>query len=171
MHARRSSSNNIFGSYYDNFLDRLRQAPMRSPSVFNFYQPDFSPPGPLQQNGLLAPVSQLFDTESMVAMATTHEEFIQRFHDDANNSFPNNPSSFLLDTSAYQALLSDDLRDLDDLIERLNLVFMAGGMSEDMKQVLRDVHDPAEYLATQKWQVVIDLVNIIALSPQFGFQQ
>jgi len=40
-------------------ITKLGQAPYRSPSVFNFFQPEYSPSGPVDQIGLLAPEAQL----------------------------------------------------------------------------------------------------------------
>jgi len=48
---------------------------------------------------------------------------------------------------------------------------MGGGMSDEMRQVLMEVHDPNVYLVQDKWQIVIDLLNIIMLSPQYWVQK
>lgn len=172
LHARRrTSNNNMFDAYDDIFLARLGQFPLHASSVFNFYQADFSPSGPLNESGLLAPESQLIDSESVVSIATTGEEYIQRHHDNAGNSFASSGDDLLINSRPLELLIPDDLRDIDDLIERLNIVFLGGAMSDEMRQILRDVHDPSLYLVEDRWQVVIDLVNIIGLSPQFMIQK
>jgi len=168
---RRTENNNFFGAYDESFLRRLKQFPLRAKSVFNFYQADFSPSGPLANADLLAPQSQLIDNESVVSMATVFEEYLQRHHDDASNDFANSSTGILFNTRPLQGLVPDSLRNPDDLIERLNLVFLGGAMSDEMRQVLRDVHDSDLYLVDEKWEVVIDLANIIMLSPQFMVQK
>jgi hypothetical protein len=35
------------------------QFPLAAPSVFNFYQPDYGPPGPVAEVGLVAPEFQI----------------------------------------------------------------------------------------------------------------
>lgn len=45
-------------------LDHLQQ-PFNSPSVFNFFLPGYSPPGPLTQEGLVAPEFQLANDSSL----------------------------------------------------------------------------------------------------------
>jgi hypothetical protein len=45
-------------------LDHLQQ-PFNSPSVFNFFLPGYSPPGPLTQAGLVAPEFQLANDSSL----------------------------------------------------------------------------------------------------------
>ena len=176
LHARRKVSNrNLFSAYDDGFLERLRQQPLKAPSVFNFYQPDFSPPGVFRDDGLVAPVAQLMDTESVIGIATVHEEYVQRHHDDASNTFATSLETFLLNTQDWQTLVSDDLSSFDDLIERLNVVFLAGAMTDEMRDVLRAVHSSSNpnssYLVQHKWQIVIDLLNIIMVSPQFMVQK
>ena len=176
LHARRKVSNrNLFSAYDDGFLERLRQQPLKAPSVFNFYQPDFSPPGVFRDDGLVAPVAQLMDTESVIGIATVHEEYVQRHHDDAGNTFATSLETFLLNTQDWQTLVSDDLSSFDDLIERLNVVFLAGAMTDEMRDVLRSVHSSSNpnssYLVQHKWQIVIDLLNIIMVSPQFMVQK
>lgn len=172
LYARRKTTNsNLFGPYYDVFARRLKQKPLRARSVFNFYQPDFSPPGILTQRGLLAPEAQLIDFESSIGIASTTEEYIQRHHDDANNDFARSATDMLINTAQYQQLVPQNLRNPEALIERLNLVFMGGAMSDEMKQILLDVHDPDVYLVKDKWEVVIDLANVILLSPQYWVQK
>ncbi len=171
MNARRKVTNrNLFDAYDDVFLDRLGQFPLRAQSVFNFYQPDFSV-GLFRQLGLVAPVAQLFDTQSLIGIATAYEEYIQRHHDNAGNDFATSNSDLLLDTADWEALIPNDLSSIEALIDRMDLVFMAGAMTEEMRQVLRDMHSGPSYQVTDKWRIVIDLLNVIMLSPQFSVQK
>ena len=59
LHLHRAFGARASGGYYDIWdlsdPDALGQAPMRAPSVFNFYDRDFSPAGPLGQAGLAGP--------------------------------------------------------------------------------------------------------------------
>ncbi len=57
------------GTYWNNGYDLLwemGQSPMYSPTVFNFYQPDHQPIGPLTDDGLVAPEFQIFNTLTSV---------------------------------------------------------------------------------------------------------
>lgn len=47
----------------------LGQNPLRSPSVFNFFAPSYTPPGPLQQAGLVAPEFQITDETTVTGYA------------------------------------------------------------------------------------------------------
>ncbi len=61
-------------AYYDytRMTPAFGQWPLNSPSVFNFYRPEYSPPGPLRSAGLVAPEFQI--THEFTA-AATHNEF------------------------------------------------------------------------------------------------
>ena len=47
------------------YLDHVEE-PLRSPSVFNFYQPSYSPPGMLNEAGLFAPEFQIINAGSAI---------------------------------------------------------------------------------------------------------
>ncbi len=51
--------------------NRLSQAPLQSPSVFNFFSPTFSQPGMLRDQGLLSPEFQIHNESSMVTITST----------------------------------------------------------------------------------------------------
>ncbi|HEX2749321.1 MAG TPA: DUF1800 family protein, partial [Verrucomicrobiales bacterium] len=63
--ARAFNAYTASGWYYlDAFtLDHV-QEPMKSPSVFNFYLPDYAPPGTLVEHGLVAPEFQIINATS-----------------------------------------------------------------------------------------------------------
>ncbi len=59
LHLHRAFGARASGGYYNIWdlsdPDALGQAPLKAPSVFNFYDRDFSPAGPLGQAGLVGP--------------------------------------------------------------------------------------------------------------------
>ncbi|TAG46215.1 MAG: DUF1800 family protein [Betaproteobacteria bacterium] len=64
------------GRYFIDGLDSveygLNQGPLQSPSVFNFYHPEFSPPGPVQRANATAPE---FEITTTTAIASTQNYF------------------------------------------------------------------------------------------------
>ncbi|MES2982244.1 MAG: DUF1800 family protein [Verrucomicrobiota bacterium] len=59
-------------NYYINLQYTLpEQAPLLSPSVFNFYQPGYSNPGPIARAGLLSPEFQIFAETNALRQANT----------------------------------------------------------------------------------------------------
>jgi len=59
LHLHRAFDARTSGGYYDIWdlsdPDHLGQMPLKAPSVFNFYDRDFAPAGPVGQAGLVAP--------------------------------------------------------------------------------------------------------------------
>jgi len=114
-------------NYYSSYW--LAQAAMRAPSVFNFFRPDYHPPGEISDAHLVAPEFQI-----------TNETFVNRT---ANimlyllfDGYPGSP-----DASSTTMVLNFD-RELalaahpDQLVSHLNLLFMSGQMSLEMRQGL-----------------------------------
>ena len=62
-HAFNASAQSGYYALDAFYLDHVEE-PMRSPSVFNFYQPSYSPPGMLNEAGLFAPEFQIINAGS-----------------------------------------------------------------------------------------------------------
>ena len=62
---------NQFGDYFyvmQCFGRNTGQAPMESPSVFNFFLPDYQPPGPIGQNYLVGPEFQILNATNAIGL-------------------------------------------------------------------------------------------------------
>ncbi len=106
------------GNYWRPERDFL-QAPMRSPTVFNFYRPDFSPVGELRDAGLEAPEFGITTTTSITTATNTLFSMIfARW--DAQSSIDIAPLISIAD-------------DPEKLVDELDLVFLAGAMPESMR--------------------------------------
>ncbi|WP_144375362.1 DUF1800 domain-containing protein [Thiolapillus brandeum] len=110
----------------------LAQAPLRSPSVFNFFTPGFAPPGEISERGLVAPEFQI-----------TNETYVSRT---ANKIWYLLFQGYRGSPYASADAMELDLNPLIDLADRpqalldyLDLLFMAGQMSDGMRDVLMDV--------------------------------
>jgi hypothetical protein len=83
----------------------------------------------------------------------------------AHNQDPE-PNHILIEHNDEAAMLEDDV---DALITHLNLVLMAGSMSENYQNILKDALALNPYLnANEK---VANLIFLIISSPQFAVQQ
>ena len=76
MAVNRSS---IFDSYFEFFAQYgiPEQAPLLSPSVFNFFQHVYSSPGRIATSGLLSPEFQIFSETTAIAQANSFHGTIQ----------------------------------------------------------------------------------------------
>lgn len=101
----------------------LVQAPLRAPTVFNFFPPDYARPGVLAAAGLASPEFQIMTDTSGITMPNF-------FHFYIYNPKPALPTA---DNREAVYLRPDTLlalaRTPEPLVEQLNLLFCAGGMS------------------------------------------
>jgi len=150
-------------------FEQLEQTPLSAPSVFNFFRPDFSPQGVLSQNGLFSPESQLLTSTSIVTMGSTFTDF-SLISNQAQN--PNSATFTAIATDHLEALVPDDLTRPEALIEHLNIVLLAGTMTDEMREVLLNLHSgPDGYVPLNKLAVVNDILYLISLSPDFNVQR
>ena len=125
--------NGYRGLYDFSAATLLNQNPLRAPSVFNFYPPDYSPAGPLAQNGLLGPEFAITNSTSVAGFADFSKwGIIGGF--DHGSSTPGN--RMIPDTAFYLALATSP----QELIDELDLLLCAGGMNTAFKaQVVQSV--------------------------------
>ena len=118
------------------------QAPMNSPSVFNFFSPDYQVPGPIAQAGLKSPEFQI--TTETTATKTA-----------------NYLTSLIFDNKVTLNLSYDETLAADpaQLVDHLNSLLMAGNMSPTMRTTLINIITQIpEKSATERVKMAIDLV-------------
>jgi uncharacterized protein (DUF1800 family) len=105
----------------------LGEAALRSPTVFNFFEPDYVLPGTLAAAGLHAPEYQIFTDTTAITVPNELQRYLYT---------PNPPPEATL------ALKLDPLLPLartpDPLLDYLSLVFCGGGMPADFRQHIAD---------------------------------
>ena len=111
---------------WGNFYDSARQLPSYSPSVFNFYRPEYRAPGLLTQNSLAGPVFQITDSFSVIAFPNELWRLVENgFSLWSEYRFP-------LDLSGSVALAATP----ELLVDRLNALFCAGQMSAATRAII-----------------------------------
>ena len=131
-------------------LDHL-QDPMNSPSVFNFFLPSHSPPGPITQQGLVAPEFQIINASSAISApnyflnaignndlhrwGTANTNYTVRLNTDTELSMIVPTAQINLDTpSATPA-------DLDPLLRHLSMTLTGGTLTPRQFQIIREAVD------------------------------
>jgi len=121
FHATSSSGRFLVGNT-DSTTGALTQTPMRSPSVFNFYRPDYQPPNSaIFAAGLFAPEMQITEETSVVGYLNYMRNAIQ--------SGTGEGREIKADYTAELALV--DTPEL--LLDRVNLLLMQNQMSPDLR--------------------------------------
>ncbi len=159
--------------YYalDSFTLDHNQEPLKAPSVFNFYLPAYSPPGPLSQAGLVAPEFQIVNASS----ATSAPNY---FWDALRGSLhrwgsANPDRSVTLNLTQEQALSGTTAPlDPDPLLRRIDLALTGGTLTPRNFQVIREalvrVGPPTWEWEKERVRLAIYLV---VTSPEFCVQR
>lgn len=129
--------------YYMNMQYSLtHQAPLRSPSVFNFFQPDYLPSGTLADAGLVAPEFQITSETTTILQANTEHHLVHWGQWTPREDAEGNHYSIRLDYADEIALLQNTslpfADNLETLLQHLNLKMLAGQMSPELDQAIRD---------------------------------
>ncbi len=109
----------------------LWQTPLRAKSVFNFYTPDYQPPGSaLKAQGLVAPEMQITTASSVADMADLFDTALQvGGWTDCCSDVQRNTFYTKFDYSEYLPLVTNP----NALFDKLNLFFMAGQMPQSLR--------------------------------------
>jgi uncharacterized protein (DUF1800 family) len=105
----------------------LGQNPMRAPSVFNWFRPDYAPPGEVMTRGLVAPEFQITHETT----ATGYANFIVGV---VSEGYGYNDTAVVANYSAELALAGNP----PALMDRLNLLLTTGRMTAATRQTILD---------------------------------
>ncbi len=111
---------------WGDFYDASRQEPTRSPSVFNFYRPDYRAPGLLTQAQLASPVFQITDSFSSIAFPNHLWQIVQE------GFYQWNTYRFPLDISREITLAATP----ELLVDHLNLLLCAGHLQTSTRSLI-----------------------------------
>ncbi len=123
----RSSDGRIREGWPDNYG---AQAVQRSPTVFNFFLPDYQLPGELRDAGLYAPEFQITTDTYLLRMTNTLAGKVFWEYQGNDNILSYNPVAVSLERELAMA------ENATQLVSHINLLFMAGQMSQPMFNML-----------------------------------
>ncbi|MDA7891706.1 DUF1800 family protein [Akkermansiaceae bacterium] len=127
---------------YGNYFEDTLQMPLNAPTVFNFYRPDYTPPGSLDRAGLDGPAFEIANSYTMVSLPN-------RFWNIADRGFRvSGRYQFTPDYGNFMPYLEDS----DVLLDYLNVVVCAGNMGAKTRSIIKTnlantaISDPVEKL-------------------------
>lgn len=158
----------------------MGQRPFGSPSVFNFYRPDYQHPGELKNSNLNSPEFQIL-TESMI-MSQISSLSNGIFWRDTPHDWLEPVIGGLWDAFSPRLHLDRErelTKDPAQLLDHLNLLLMAGQMSQPMydlilNHLLANKVDPTWDAAGQTWQrdmMVYEALLLVMASPEYAVQR
>lgn len=139
-------------------VSSLGQNPLRAPSVFNWFRPDYAPPGTILNSGLVAPEFQITHETTTTGYANFVITTVERGHGWNNTAIVANYAPEI-------ALAANPTQ----LIDHLNVLLTAGRMSSATRQLITSAVTavPASNAAGR----VHTAVTLTMLSPEFIVQK
>lgn len=177
LHARTPIGDAVYSGRASNLgtwppvADQIGQAPLYSPTVFNFFKPDFAPAGEVRDAGLVGPEFQIFTDTTSTSMANLL--FWELFcHYQGSNSCwgTDDPTTLLMDADADASLAATNP---GALIDRYSLLLMGGQMSPFMRGVLvtrLTQMSAADYDNLGRARVQ-EALYLILMSPEYSIQK
>ena len=140
------------------------QAPLSAHHVFNFFSPNYSPPGALSTAGLVAPELEI-TTENYITRTTNFIAYSTLWGNTSNEDIDREENRILINLEPLFPLIDDAVA----LIAHLDLLLMAGTMSEEMKIILTDSYN--QIIDWDDHDKISNLIFLIMASPQYAVQR
>lgn len=160
--ARSFQARAATGEYFVNDHDTLKatgQLLFNSPTVFNFFLPDYQPPGMMAEAGLYGPEFQILTSSTAITSLNSYMRSIAvGFGDD-----PDGPRTMRLNFEEEIRVAHDP----EALLDLLGLKMTSGALTPEVRRILIDAYRelPASYSAEEK---VKTMAQLIVVSPDFA---
>lgn len=171
-----SSPNGTYFNRTTDFRNATEQRVLSSPSVFNFYQSDYQPAGPIRDADLFAPEFQILNDYTSIGF---HNYMYKGFAGDnpfedriplyngVNASFDQAQGKVTQDFSIEQTMYNNG--QIDALIERLDLLLTHGDMQDITKDTMKDLFTNLEATAHGSNRGKLGfIIEIVLLSPEYN---
>lgn len=141
------------------------QAPLRSPSVFNFFQPGYAQPGAVADQGLVAPEFQILDETTITS--TTNRLSINIFNRHSGLE-EIREDWVVINIDSVKALAADPAA----MVGHLNLLLMNERMSAEMRGALTTLLEETPLGEGDDGAArALEAIYIITTSPEFAVQK
>lgn len=150
------------------------QRPYGSFSVFNFYRPDFQPPGEIKEQGLLAPEFQVLTESSIIAKTNFLANAIY-YRDNNNDEWLTKGIGHDWDVVTPKLNLHTEFAlasEPEKLLDRLNLLLFAGQIPRDLYQeLLRYLHSLPNTTNYEQMMLTFEALYMLTAAPEFSVQR
>ncbi|MBS0440247.1 MAG: DUF1800 family protein, partial [Proteobacteria bacterium] len=146
---------------YGGFLGNFGQAPYESPTVFNFYLPDYQQPGVFADNNLYSPELQITNESTAYTTANTYYQFTANAYQGMTNPRTDRP---LIDLSS----LTVNANNPAAMVATINSALFYGNMSASMQSTLIGM---LTYMNASPPEEAWSAIYVAMLSPEFATQR
>ena len=164
----KTSPYDIYWNVGYGFFQNTGQAPLGSPTVFNFYLPDYQPTGPLSEQGLYAPEFQIHNSQTSIAFVNKVDNWID--WGVLMNTWETIGTSVYLNKSELIPLAKDP----QVLVNRLDILFTHGNLSPEVRIIIENALTEITY--ENLWDYYLEYrVNmalyLFMMSPDYAIQK
>lgn len=159
---------NELGHYTNSYINmrNIKQNPLASPTVFNFFLPDHQPVGALSEAGLTGPEFQIHDTHTSIGYINLSHQFtLWQTLAASNEEFP---YDFALKRVDPDLTRFDEFNsDFESLINHLDKLYGHGRLSDKTRSIIRRAINPMKdwnYMYRDHTRVAL---NLFMISPDF----
>ncbi len=143
-------------------LRELQQAPLESPTVFNFFTPSFAQPGAISANKLVSPEFEIIDESSIITITSRLL---------SNTIWAHN---FKISGDGQRIAISIDREmdlepDNDELLDHLDLLLLGGRMTDELRQNVQELMDERDHANGASTRVA-EAIFLIISSPEAAIQ-
>jgi uncharacterized protein (DUF1800 family) len=118
-----------------NFHKGTAQFPLASPSVFNFFLPDFQPIGEIADAEMVAPEFQIFN--SVTSIGYVNEVHAWAIWDNLWHAWTEEDHDVFTDLSGF----AESAKDTEVLINKMDMLLSNGQLSDYTREVIKDAVD------------------------------
>ncbi len=157
-------TNSPSGRYWNHgyyTYENIKQYPLASPSVFNFFLPDFQPNGPIADAGLFAPEFQIHNSQTSIGYVNMNDIWAI---DEVNIWSWDDPSKNVYTDFSW---LVEDAQDPEVLINKLDLILTHGTLSEETRNIIKQAIEPYQGGVNQRMNRVHLAAYLIMISPDY----
>ena len=152
--------------YFKDLHDTILQAPYESPSVFNYYRPDYAPNGTISESGLNAPEFQIHNDVSSLQLANGIITLLTHgLAGPGSNNYGNIGQRNLIDSFldfTYEDYISGNN---STLISHLDLILSAGRLTPENRSVILTAASGTNLTGIDKVKYI---AGLITLTPEFN---
>jgi uncharacterized protein (DUF1800 family) len=139
-------------------VSSIGQNPLRAPSVFNWFRPDYAPPGEIMRRGLAAPEFQITHETTVTGYANFISNTVER-------GYGFNQTNIKSDYIPEMVLAANPAV----LLDHLNLLLVAGRMTTGTRQIILDAVNALP--ASDAKNRVYTAIALTMVSPEFIVQK
>ncbi len=149
------------------------QRPLASPSVFNFFQQDYQPIGPVEEAGLVAPEFQITDAQTIAGFVNgLYRWLFDNDLADEYDLFTNEVDAHYADEISSIDLSGEIINTTDDklhiLLDRLNMVLAHGRISApSLNTITKVIKEFPSVSTTEKTDRIKLAIYLVMTCPEY----